>query len=80
MIYMKTFELMLETTGELILQSYKAALDQFAEDRGAPDTLLIASIAISTCTLAFGLVGAYLNLEVDRDYDVVVPHKDCCPP
>ena len=42
-IYMKIFELMLETTGELILQSYKAALDYFAKHVGAPDTLLVAS-------------------------------------
>ena len=39
-IYMKIFELMLETTGELILQSYKAALDYFAKHGGAPDTRL----------------------------------------
>jgi len=42
-IYMKIFELMLETTGELILQSYKAALDYFAKHVGAPDMLLVAS-------------------------------------
>ena len=72
--YMKTFEMMLETQGELIVQSYKSMFDYFVNDQGAPDTLLIASIAISTCTLAFGLVGAYLNLEVDRDYYDVVPH------
>jgi len=61
-LFIKTFELLCETTAELTLQFYKNSYDYFAKDE-APPFLLQLSISISLCTMAFGCAGTFLNLE-----------------
>ena len=61
-LFIKTFELLCETTAELTLQFYKNSYDYFAKDE-APPFLLKFGISISLCTMAFGCAGAFLNLE-----------------
>ena len=61
-LFIKTFELLCETTAELTLQFYKNSYDYFVKDE-APPFLLQFSISISLCTMAYGCAGTFLNLE-----------------
>ena len=62
LLMLKMYELLGESMPEMLLQTFKLAIDFFDKDI-MPDALLVGSILVGLCTFSFGVTGMLLNRE-----------------